>query len=244
MKKIWRIFKVLTVIMFMVGLLVGGTFALQGWQLYRQAVAERPLEQVLAEARAVEHYTSLDELPDFYLNAVVAVEDQRFYKHGGIDPISIVRAVLTDLRVGYLAEGGSTITQQLAKNLYFTQEKKFERKIAEIFVAWDIEELCAKEEILELYVNGIFFGAGYYNIYDASMGYFNKQPSELSNAECALLAGLPNAPSAYNPRKNPELAAKRQRQVLKRMVDCDMLTLEEADDLVILAQLMEDYSLT
>ena len=241
MKKFWQIMKAMVLAVFCMGLLVGGTFTWKGWQLYRQVVEERPLAQVVAEVRAAENYTRLEQLPDFYLNAVVAVEDKRFYRHDGIDPISICRAVLADVRAGSFVEGGSTITQQLAKNLYFTQEKKLERKIAEVFVAWDLEELCEKDEILELYVNDIYFGAGYYCIHDAAQGYFNKLPADLTDAECALLAGLPNAPSVYNPKKNPELAAQRQQQVLKRMVKCNMLTPEEASDLVILAQLLEAF---
>ena len=235
MKKFWQVIKITVIAVFCMGILVGGTFTWQGWQLYRQAVEERPLAQVLAEARAQENYTRLEQLPDFYLNAVIAVEDRRFYQHDGIDPISICRAMLADLRAGAFVEGGSTITQQLAKNLYFTQEKKLERKIAEVFVAWDLEELCEKDEILELYVNDIYFGAGYYCIHDAAQGYFNKLPGDLTDAECALLAGLPNAPSAYNPKKNPELAAQRQRQVLRCMVNCNMLPPEQAGDLVMLA---------
>ncbi|MCM1136794.1 MAG: transglycosylase domain-containing protein [Clostridium sp.] len=236
MKKIWRLLKVMLSLCCCLGFLLAASLTWQGWQLYRQAVEARPLEQVLAEMRSAENYTALADLPRFYLNAVVAVEDQRFYKHGGIDVISIGRAVAKDLQAGALVEGGSTITQQLAKNLYFTQEKKFERKIAEVFVAWDLEQLCSKDEILELYVNDIYFGAGYYNIHDAAWGYFGKAPAELSQAESALLAGLPNAPSAYNPKTNPELAVQRQRQVLRRMGGCYMLTTEEAGGLVFIAQ--------
>ena len=103
-------------------------------------------------------------------------------------------------------------------------------------MAWDIEKMCDKDEILELYVNDIYFGAGYYNIHDAAWGYFGKHPADLTAAESALLAGLPNAPSAYNPKANPELAVQRQQQVLRRMVDCDMLTSEEAGGLVFIAQ--------
>ena len=236
MKKIWRAIRITLGAVVCLGLILAGGLTWQGWQLYKQAVEARPLEQVLAETRAAENYTTLEELPQFYLDAVVAVEDKRFYKHGGIDLISIARAVAADLQAGALVEGGSTITQQLAKNLYFTQEKKFERKIAEVFVAWDLEKMCDKDEILELYVNDIYFGAGYYNIHDAAWGYFGKHPADLTAAESALLAGLPNAPSAYNPKANPELAVQRQQQVLRRMVDCDMLTSEEAGGLVFIAQ--------
>ena len=228
MKKIWRAIRITLGAVVCLGLILAGGLTWQGWQLYKQAVEARPLEQVLAETRAAENYTTLEELPQFYLDAVVAVEDKRFYKHGGIDLISIARAVAADLQAGALVEGGSTRLRSVAAALPY--------KIAEVFVAWDIEKMCDKDEILELYVNDIYFGAGYYNIHDAAWGYFGKHPADLTAAESALLAGLPNAPSAYNPKANPELAVQRQQQVLRRMVDCDMLTSEEAGGLVFIAQ--------
>ena len=114
-------------------------------------------------------------------------------------------------------EGGSTITQQLAKNQYFTQEKKMVRKVAEMFMAFKIESVLDKDKIFELYVNSIFFGNGYYCVADASMGYFGKAPSEMSFDECTLLAGIPNAPTNYNPTASPELARERQAQVIEKM---------------------------
>lgn len=117
-------------------------------------------------------------------------------------------------------EGGSTISQQLMKNEYFTQEKKLERKFAEIFAAWELEREYSKKEIFELYVNTIYFGSGYYGIHDAAEGYFGKEPSELTEYEAIMLAGLPNAPSAYSPDTNPELARQRMKQVLEKMVEC------------------------
>ena len=118
------------------------------------------------------------------------------------------------------------------KNEYFTQEKKLERKFAEIFAAWDIEKQYSKEDIFELYVNTIYFGSGYYGIYDAAEGYFGKEPSELSEYEAVMLAGLPNAPSAYSPDTNPELAKQRMRQVLDRIVECEVIDQTEADNLL------------
>ena len=153
---------------------------------------------------------------------------------GGIDPIAICRALWTDIKAGSFVEGGSTITQHVGqKSILHAGKENLNDKIAEVFVAWDIEKMCDKDEILELYVNDIYFGAGYYNIHDAAWGYFGKHPADLTAAESALLAGLPNAPSAYNPKANPELAVQRQQQVLRRMVDCDMLTSEEAGGLVL-----------
>ena len=159
------------------------------------------------------------------------MEDSRFELHRGVDPVAIVRALWTDLRNRSLAEGGSTLTQQLAKNIYFTQEKHFARKAAELFAALDIEKHCSKQQIFEMYVNTIYFGSGCYGIAEAAEGYFGKTPAELTSAECVLLAGLPNAPSAYSPHSSPELALKRSQVVLDRMVSCKKLTKTQAREL-------------
>ena len=150
-------------------------------------------------------------------------------EHPGIDPIAICRALWTDLKSMSFEEGGSTITQQIAKNLFFTQEKLVERKVAEIFVVFAMEHEYSKEELFELYVNTAYFGSGYYGIYAAAMGYFDKLPSELTRYEAAMLAGVPNAPSAYSPDVSEELAEQRTVQVLSSMVKHELITQEEAD---------------
>ena len=168
------------------------------------------------------------------MNAVVAVEDKRFFTHPGIDFLAVGRALLHDIQAGRYVEGGSTITQQLAKNLYFSQEKQLTRKIAEVFVALDLEKSYSKDEIFEkktifeLYVNSIYFGDGYYGIGSASMGYFELEPSKMSDYESTLLAGVPNAPSRYAPSKYLDRAEKRQLQVLRRMEACGYYSREEA----------------
>ena len=151
------------------------------------------------------------------------------FTHKGIDLISISRAIFKDIKSLKLVEGGSTITQQLAKNTYFTQSKKFTRKCAEIFMAKEYEKNCDKNEIFELYVNTSYYGDGYYCIKDASLGYFGKEPSEMSLYECTLLAGIPNAPSVYAPTKNPELAKERQAQVIKKMLKYGYLSEDMAE---------------
>lgn len=207
----------------------GFTVVEDGYNMYRNAVEATSLADRVEKIRSAEGYTELADLPGTYVNAVVSVEDHRFYDHIGIDFIAIGRAVVNDIRARRFAEGGSTITQQLAKNLYFSQEKKLERKIAEVFLAFDLEENYSKDEILELYVNSIYFGDGYYNVGQASAGYFGKEPSEMSEYESTLLAGIPNAPSRYAPTRNPELAHQRQKQVLRRMAACGYYTEEEAE---------------
>lgn len=169
------------------------------------------------------NYTTIDELPQTYIDAVLSVEDKRFYDHFGVDPIAVGRAFFNDVKAGAYVEGGSTITQQLAKNQYFTQDKKIVRKVAEMFMAFKIESELDKDTIFELYVNSIFFGNGYYCVADASNGYFGKVPSEMNFDECTLLAGVPNAPTNYNPTASPELARQRQKQVIEKMKKPDIL---------------------
>ena len=148
--------------------------------------------------------------------------------HKGIDPGAIFRALLYDLRTRSLAEGGSTLTQQLAKNALFTQEKRLTRKAAEAFAAIDMEKAYSKQQIFEMYANTIYFGNGCYGIEEAAEGYFGKTAAELTDAEAVYLAGLPNAPSAY--ANSPERALKRAQVVLKRMVKCRVFTQQQADE--------------
>lgn len=235
MKKTMKGFcKLLLVLIFLllVLLFIGAAyFGIKGYNMYREAVKETPVSELTESIRSTDGFTEYEELPEIYVEAVISVEDKRFWNHNGVDYLAIGRAVWNDLRTLSFAEGGSTITQQLMKNEYFTQEKKLERKVAEVFAAWDLERECSKKEIFELYVNTIYFGSGHYGIHDAAEGYYGKVPSELTDYEAVMLAGLPNAPSAYSPDTNPELAKQRMRQVLDRMVECEAISQEEADEI-------------
>ncbi len=210
-------------------IMAGCGFALagEGYGLYKNAVQEVSLEEKVNEIHSQESFTSLEDMPETYVQAVVSVEDHRFYDHFGLDLIAIGRAIVNDIKAGRYVEGGSTITQQLAKNLYFSQEKTMNRKAAEVFLALELEQKYTKDEILELYVNSIYFGDGYYSVGEASEGYFGKPASEMNYYECTLLAGVPNAPSKYAPSKNLALAEKRQQKVLSRMEACGYITEEE-----------------
>jgi len=199
--------------------------------MYKQAIKEEPITEKITAIQNQENFLTLDEVPDIFINGVIAVEDKRFYSHSGIDLFSIARAIKTDINSKELAEGGSTITQQIAKNLYFTQKKHFTRKIAEIFIAKDLEANYSKNEILEIYININFYGSGYYGIYDASQGYFEKDPIDLSNYEATLLTGVPNAPSVYSPKVNLNLAERRQDVVLQKMVEAGYLTKNEMKEI-------------
>lgn len=210
-----------------------GIFVYQGYSLYKEAINEMSIEDKINEIKSeVSEYIKYNELPENYINAVIAVEDRRFFSHNGVDAISITRAIVKDIQTMSLAEGGSTITQQLAKNVYFTQRKEFTRKIAEIFMAFEFEKECSKEEIFELYVNTIYFGDGYYCVYDAAQGYFDKLPKEMNLYESTLLAGIPNAPSVYSPNVNPELSKQRQAQVLYKMLKYNFISEEQANKIL------------
>ncbi len=191
----------------------------QGYEMYSDAVAKVSIEEKAAEIMEKEHYTAYDELPETYVAAVIAAEDRRFQYHKGFDIISTARAAWRNIKSKEIVEGGSTITQQLGRIMYFSQEKKYSRKVAEVLVAGRIEDIYDKDKIFELYVNTIYFGSGYYSVYDASMGYFGKAPSQMNDYECTMLAGIPNAPSVYSPDVNPTLAEQRRQQVLTCMAE-------------------------
>ena len=175
--------------------IVAGVQIKGGYDKYQQTLADRPLNEVLEELQSKDNYTQYEDVPEIYYKALVAVEDRRFYKHNGFDIIGTTRAIYNDIKANELLEGGSTISQQLAKNLYFPQDNTLRRKIAEIYMAMKIEREYEKEHVLEFYVNGIYYGSGYYSIYDASIGYFDKEPKDMTEYECTLLDGIPNAPS-------------------------------------------------
>lgn len=231
-----KIIKKLIIIIIVIALIavgiVGGKFVYEAHEMYKQKLEEIPIEEKISEIRSKENYTKLEEIPQIYKNAVLAVEDHRFYSHGAIDIISIGRAIYKDITTRSFAEGGSTITQQLAKNTYFTQEKKMSRKISEIFMAREYEKNLTKDEILELYINTCYFGNGYYSLKEASKGYFNKEAKDMTDYECIMLAGIPNAPSVYAPTKNLELAKQRQKQVADAMVAHGYIKQDEVDKIL------------
>jgi len=170
----------------------------------------------------------IDDIPEMVKNAFLAAEDASFYKHPGIDLMGILRAFVRNLQEGAVTQGGSTITQQVVKNLLLTPEKKYERKIKEAILAYRLEQNFSKDEILEIYFNQIFFGAGAYGLKSAARTYYRKELSELTLAEAALLAGLPQAPSRYSPTHHLPRAQRRQRYVLNQMVRANFITEEEA----------------
>lgn len=215
-----KLLKKLLAFMILLFLIACGYLGYKGYQEYETALSAMSMEEMEQKIQSIGNYTKLEDLPETYVKAVLAVEDKRFYRHFGIDLIATCRALVNDIKAMAPVEGGSTITQQLAKNQYFSQEKKVTRKIAELFMAFKMEQSFTKDQILEMYVNSIFFGNNYYCVGDASIGYFGKLPAQMNDDECTMLAGIPNAPSVYNPVVNPELARQRQQQVIRKMERC------------------------
>lgn len=202
-----------------------------GYNMYQEAITKTSIADRIQEIRNDENYITIDNMPNDFKHAIVAVEDHRFYTHSGIDLITTTRSMIENIKEKDIVAGGSTITQQTGRLLYFTQEQRFTRKIAELFVAFDLEKNYSKDDILELYCNMIYYGDGYYGIKEASDGYFKKEAKDLTLAEASLLAGLPNAPSAYSPTKNKKLAHKRQSVVLTQMVKYEYITEEQKQEI-------------
>ncbi len=227
MKILKYLLMLLAVVLFSAGV-ISGTFMIKGYGMYKDALSQMTIQEMAGSIRDDASFVPLEDIPEMYINAVIAVEDHRFYDHPGIDILAIGRALFNDLRAGGFVEGGSTITQQLAKNQFFTQEKSLFRKAAEVFMALDMEKELDKDDILELYINSIYYGDGYYGIGEACQGYFCKTPSSMTLEECTLLAGIPNAPSVYSPTENPDLAKERQKQVIGQMVRQGYLSDEAA----------------
>ncbi len=177
---------------------------------------------------ATREKVDIEKMPNILKNAFVAAEDRRFYKHKGVDIWGISRAILTNLREGSVKEGGSTITQQLARTVFLSQDRTLTRKLKEAALAYKLERQLTKRKILEQYLNNVYLGSGAYGVADASWVYFSKNPDELTLSEAAMLAGLPPAPSIYSPLVNPEFALRRRSIVLKRMNQENFISIEEA----------------
>lgn len=171
----------------------------------------------------------LNDIPKNVQNAVIATEDKNFYKHHGYDPLGLLRSTIANVFAGHVVQGASTITQQLARILFLSNEKTFTRKIKELIVAVRIEKTIPKDKILEMYLNNVYLGSGAYGVEGAAQVYFNKHLKDLTLSESALIAGLPQAPSVYSPFHDKELAIKRRNQVLKRMYKMQFITKEEFD---------------
>ncbi|MBW1670608.1 MAG: PBP1A family penicillin-binding protein [Deltaproteobacteria bacterium] len=172
----------------------------------------------------------ISRMPDSLVQAFLAAEDSRFYEHPGIDFMGVIRAIVKNVEAGGIVQGASTITQQVTRSLLLTPEKSWLRKVKEAILAWQIDAALTKDEILTIYLNQIYFGQGAYGVESAARTYFAKHVDGLNLAECALFAGLPKAPSWYDPTKHMDRAKKRQHYVLRRMVEEGYITSDEAEE--------------
>jgi penicillin-binding protein 1A len=188
---------------------------------------QRKIAEFFRERRVV---IGLADVPPLLIRAFVAAEDSRFYQHQGVDPFSILRAALKNLEAGSIKQGGSTITQQVTRSFLLTPERSYIRKIKEVILSYRIEKDFTKDEILFLYLNQIYLGHGAYGVQAAAENYFGKSVKDLNLAECAMLAGLPQAPTRYSPFRNPEQARARQVYVLNRMVEEGYITRPQAGE--------------
>ncbi len=196
-------------------------------------IDDRKLDE-LEKLRSNEDFVTMEQMPTYLPEAFLSIEDHRFYYHFGIDPISIARSVVVDIQTGSFAQGGSTITMQLAKNQFLTQEKSIGRKLKEVVIAINLERMYTKDELIEIYLNTIYFGHGTYGIEQAANFYFgdsflrNTQPQEvLTLSEATTLASLPKGPEIYSPIINPQKAIDRQAIVLKRMEQLGFISPKE-----------------
>lgn len=173
-------------------------------------------------------FVSSNDIPDMMKKAIVATEDRHFYDHGALDLVSVTRALVTNYMAGQTLEGGSTIAQQTVKNIFLSHDRTLSRKIEELVLAVRLEKNYTKDEILELYLNTIYFGHGAYGIKDAARIYFGKDVKDLNVSQCAMLAGLPQAPSVYDPITHPEEGIRRMAVVLTLMAQQEYISSEDA----------------
>ena len=188
------------------------------------------MEEIVEPMRAEPDWVKITDIPKSVRNAILAIEDHNFYEHGALSSEGILRAMLANITEGEITQGGSTLTQQFVKNTFLTHEQTMERKIEEAILSVILEEKYSKDEILEMYLNSTYFGAGATGVHQASKVYFGRHVRNLTLAEAAVLAALPNAPSALNPLENPVDCKQRQMLVLNAMAKHGFITQEEADN--------------
>ena len=221
----------LFLIFLLIFVIVMTTLLSQGYVRYEREIKNKPLDQAVDEYRNKENYVEFEDIDDDFVKAVISVEDKRYFDRKGYDIIALFRALYHDFLAKDIVEGGSTISEQIAKNLYLGgYVNGMEEKMAEIYLMLDLEKHYSKQELFALYANMNYYGDGYYGIYDASMGYYHNSPSDLSLAKAAMLAGIPNAPSIYQLSSGYELAKERQEWVLYTMLNNGYISENEYDN--------------
>ncbi|WP_454762997.1 transglycosylase domain-containing protein [Cupriavidus campinensis] len=221
MQRLWSAF-----VKFVLLAVLGGALLVA----FAVVVANRQLPSLdtLTAFRDTPDYVELRQFPAALREAVVAIEDDRFYLHDGVDYVGVMRAGIANLSDD-LSQGASTITMQVARNFFLSRQKTYTRKLYEVLLAYRIERTLSKDEILELYLNKIYLGQGAYGFDEAAQTYFGKPVAQLTLAECAMLAGLPKAPSANNPVVNPRRARQRQTYILLRMMELGRISRAQYD---------------
>lgn len=197
-KFIW-LFSVILLSVFLLGITKIAPILSNGYEMYQEAINKNSVESVVDQIKAKEGYITLEYIPEDYIKELLESEDKRFFYHFGMDPIATARAMYHNIKAGAMKEGGSTITQQLAKNMYFSFEKKLDRKVAEVFVAFELEKKLTKNEILELYLNVIYFGEGCYGVKEAANHYYGVEPESLNEEQIGELVFTIKSPNNYNP---------------------------------------------
>lgn len=227
-----KIFKKIVLIILLLIVIVLTSFIGVGYVNYVNATNKVSIDDKVKEIRQKDTFVRYDEINEKLFEATVSIEDRRFYQHNGVDYRSLARAFVNNIFAKGIVSGGSTITQQLAKNMYYTYQPSYVRKVSEIFTAYDLEKKLSKKEILELYVNVINYGDNHIGIKEASEGYFHKKPKDLTLKEATLLAGLPQSPSNYQLSNHKAEALLRQKQVLDAMVRDDKITEKQMNDIL------------
>lgn len=197
-----KLFKRLFLLLFLAGIVLGVLafpYIREGYQMYIDATEQMPIEQKVEEIRAQNGYTSIEEISPVFVNTLLESEDRRFYSHHGFDIVSFTRAIAANVATGSFSQGGSTITQQLAKNMYFSFDKQIERKVAELLVAFKLESMYSKDEILALYCSVAYFGQNCYGVKHAAGYYYSTEPLLLDETQSKQLVRALKAPSVYNP---------------------------------------------
>ncbi|MGL4453079.1 MAG: transglycosylase domain-containing protein [Sarcina sp.] len=215
MKSIKKMIITIITLIIIISSIICVPILLKGYSEYKSAIERIEISEIVDKVQNKSNYIKLEDVSEDFLIAIVAIEDRRFFEHEGIDIISLGRALINNLRAKEIIEGGSTITQQLAKNLYFDSEQELSRKVAELILAKELEKEYSKEVILELYINIIYYGNNSYGINEATQAYFKKAPKDITYDEATLLAGVPQAPSYYDLTKNLDGARQKQKYVEK-----------------------------
>jgi len=201
--RFWRIIRISLLVTMVVALVVTLPIVKSGYDMYKEAIAQTSLVNRIESLKNDSNYVTLKAIAPDFLSMVIESEDRMFYTHNGINLISTARAMLKNVLAGSTVEGGSSITQQLAKNMYFSFEKRYERKVAELFVAFDLEKVASKDEILEMYCNIAYFGEGRYGIREATLHYYDLEPIEILTEQALVLVKTLKSPNYYNPNMEP-----------------------------------------